>query len=194
MDTIWESQFSHLGTLVRYADDFVILCHKKAHALEAVNVLKNVFKRLELTMNTEKSKLVNIYNDTEGFDFLGMHHRKMPWLSKGGKAYILRSFPSKKAMKKMRTKVKEVTAPRSKLPWSLKDLVKELNPVIIGWRNYYGQIDPSMSNRFLQKVDWHIRRRLFLFLRKKHKRRFQNRNSEVFEFMDSCGLQSVTSW
>lgn len=194
LDTVWEKQFSHLGTIVRYADDLVILCHKRAQALEAVNVLKNVFKKLELTMNAQKSKLVNIYDDTEGFDFLGMHHRKLPWRSKGGLAYILRSYPSKKAMKKMRTKVKEMTAPRSRLPWSLEDMVKVLNPVIRGWRGYYGKIDPAVSNRFLRKIDWHIRRRMFLFLKKKYKKKFQRRwGPEVDEALYKSGLQTVTS-
>lgn len=73
LDTIWERRFSHVGTMVRYADDLVILCHRKANAREAVQVLKNVFARLELTMNTEKSKLVHIWSFDQGFDFLGHH-------------------------------------------------------------------------------------------------------------------------
>ncbi|WP_218103802.1 reverse transcriptase domain-containing protein [Paenibacillus hemerocallicola] len=115
LDTIWEKQFSHVGTLVRYADDLVILCRQKTQALEAIQVLKRVFKKLELTRNTEKSKIVNLWLDKDGFDFLGFHHRRMPGLFKAGKFYDLRSFPSKKAMKKMRAKVKEVSAPRSVL-------------------------------------------------------------------------------
>lgn len=50
LDTVWEKQFSHIGTLVRYADDLVILCEKKTHAMEAIQVLKSVFRKLELTM------------------------------------------------------------------------------------------------------------------------------------------------
>ena len=162
--------------------------------METVNVLKNVFERLELTMNGQKSKLVNIYDDTEGFDFLGMRHRKLPWRSKGGTAYILRSFPPKKAMKKMRTKVKEITSPRSRLPWKLKDLVKELNPIIQGGQNYYGKIDTAVSNRFLAKIDFYIRKRLFLFLRKKHKRRFRRWGPEVEAALVHSGLKTASTW
>lgn len=39
---------------------------------------KAVFAKLELQMNTSKSKLINLWDDKEGFDFLGMHHRKIP--------------------------------------------------------------------------------------------------------------------
>jgi RNA-directed DNA polymerase len=84
LDTIWEKRFSEIGTLVRFADDLVILCYSKKQALEAIDVLKAVFKKLELTMNATKSKLVNLANDEEGFDFLGYHHRKLPNFRKTG--------------------------------------------------------------------------------------------------------------
>ena len=69
-------------------------------------------------------------------------------------------------MKKMRAKVKEITAPRSRLYWSPKQMVNKLNPIIQGWKNYYGSVDPWTSNRFLSKVDWHIIRRLTLYWNK----------------------------
>ena len=98
LDTVWEGQFTHLGTMVRYADDLVILCEKKAQAIEATQLLRTVFHRLELSMNQEKSKLVSLWIDKPGFDFLGFHHRRMPVWWKGGRVgNILRSFPSRKA-------------------------------------------------------------------------------------------------
>ena len=80
--------------------------------------------------------------------------RKMPHLHKKGVMYRLRSFPSKKAMKKMRTRLKEETASRGRLNWPLKLMVELLNPMIQGWRNYlrssgcrskYGKPFPSES-------------------------------------------------
>lgn len=193
LDTVWEQQFSHLGTLVRYADDLVILCEKRTHALEAIQVLKAVFGKLELSMNTDKSKLVNLWLDKEGFDFLGFHHRRLPKLFKKGTFYDLRSFPSKKAMKKMRAKVKEVTAPRSLLYWSPRQMVDALNPIIQGWKNYYGSVDPGVSNKFLSKVDWHIIRRLTLYWNKKHKRNHLH-PGEVKEVFGRIGLKRVSAW
>ncbi|WP_081505193.1 reverse transcriptase domain-containing protein [Paenibacillus senegalensis] len=55
LDAIWEKRFQEVGTLVRYADDLVVLCHRKEHALQAIRVLKAVFAKLEPTINTEKS-------------------------------------------------------------------------------------------------------------------------------------------
>ncbi|SHE10550.1 Group II intron-encoded protein ltrA [Chlamydia abortus] len=194
LDTIWVKQFSHMGTLVRYADDLVILCQRKAQAMEAINVLKSVFQKLELTMNTSKSKLVNLWAGKEGFDFLGHTHRRMPyWLKTGKVYYYLRSVPSKKALKKMRERVKEELAPRKRLGMSLNDLTKRMNPIIQGWKNYYAEIDPNKANGFLGKVDWHIRRRFTLWWNKKHKKR---RASQVnlYELLQHLGLKTLVNW
>jgi RNA-directed DNA polymerase len=194
LDTIWEKRFTEIGTLVRFADDLVILCYSKKQALEAIDVLKAVFKKLELTMNTTKSKLVNLATDEEGFDFLGYHHRKLPNFRKSGAPnYILRSFPSKKAMMKMKTVVKEETAPRNRLPWSLNEIVKILNPKIQGWKNYYSEIDPGCSNRFLSKIDWYIRKRLKIFWNKKHKKK-KTGHFDFHRALTQIGLKTTSSW
>ncbi|SHE13261.1 Retron-type reverse transcriptase [Chlamydia abortus] len=162
--------------------------------MEAINVLKSVFQKLELTMNTSKSKLVNLWAGKEGFDFLGHTHRRMPyWLKTGKVYYYLRSVPSKKALKKMRERVKEELAPRKRLGMSLNDLIKRMNPIIQGWKNYYAEIDPNKANGFLGKVDWHIRRRFTLWWNKKHKKR---RASQVnlYELLQHLGLKTLVDW
>jgi RNA-directed DNA polymerase len=193
LDTIWTKQYSHLGKLVRYADDLVVLCHRKEMAVETIQVLKAIFQKLELTMNTSKSKLVCLWEDKEGFDFLGHHHRRWAhWGKKGKKVYFLRSYPSKKSLKKMRAKIKEETA-RSRLPWSLGDMVNKLNPIIQGWKNYYTEIDPSAANEFLSKIDWYIFKRLTIYWNKKHKRQTA-RNANLNRLLKTTGLKSVADW
>ncbi|MCF6094409.1 group II intron reverse transcriptase/maturase [Microaerobacter geothermalis] len=192
LDTIWEKKFRELGTLVRYADDLVILCKTKEDAIKAIDVLKAVFGKLELQMNASKSKLVNLWGDKDGFDFLGMHHRKIPKMMKGKEVHILRSFPSKKAMGKMRKTVKEVTEPRKRLYWTMNQMVEELNPKIQGWKNYYG-LD-NFADRFLNKIDWYIRRRLMLFWNKKHNRRKKHSKSgKVAIIADLAGLKKLAA-
>lgn len=194
LDTIWVKKFAHLGAIVRYADDLVILCRYKRQALEAIRVLRTVFQKLELTMNTSKSKLVNLWEGREGFDFLGHTHRRMPhWGKKGTVIYFLRSYPSRKAMKKMRTRVREELTPLARLKWSIGDLIKRMNPIIQGWKNYYASIDPTMANRFLTKVDWHIRRRISLWWNRKHKKRRASQVN-VFELLRMAGLKTVAIW
>ncbi len=177
LDTIWENKFTELGALVRFADDLVILCKTKEHAMKSIDVLKAVFNKLEIQINTSKSKLVNLWNDKTGFDFLGMHHRKIPKQVKGVDRYMLRSYPSKKAMKKMKEKVKEVTESRNRLFWTMNRMVEELNPKIQGWKNYYAM--DSFADLFLNKIDWYIRKRLMLFWNKKRNRRNKHSHSRL---------------
>ncbi|WP_268240232.1 group II intron maturase-specific domain-containing protein, partial [Paenibacillus marchantiophytorum] len=177
LDKVWENKFTELGALVRFADDLVILCKTKEQAMKAIDVLKAVFNKLEIEINTSKSKLVNLWDDKAGFDFLGMHHRKIPKQVKGVAHYILRSYPSKKAMKKMKEKVKEVTEPRNRLFWTMNRMVEELNPKIQGWRNYYAM--DAFADLFLNKIDWYIRKRLMLFWNKKCNRRMKHSNSRL---------------
>lgn len=193
LDAIWEKSYGELGTMVRYADDLVVLCHRRAEALKAIQVLKAVFARLELSLNAEKSKLVNIWEDDQGFDFLGHHLRRLPVARKGGKvARILRCFPSQKAMKKMRARVKECTSSRILLTRKAYDLIAELNPKIRGWRNYYAKVDKGMANGFLAKIDWYIYQRLMIFCRKKFKR-WNLRRSGFAQMLQEARLQSATT-
>src|SRR5690606_14755150 len=124
---------------------------------------------------------------------LGMHHRKIPKTIKGGKeVFILRSYPSKKAMKNMRQKVKEVTEPRNRLFWTMNKMVGELNPKIQGWKNYYG-LD-SFANTFLNKIDWYIRKRLTLFWNKKRNHRHKHSKSrQAATTAQLAGLRKLAS-
>jgi group II intron reverse transcriptase/maturase len=166
MDTVWGKQFSQLGKLIRYADDFVIMCKTKRDAMESIQVIKAIMNKLDLALSKEKSRLVNIWDNTSGFDFLGLHHRKFPVLNKGGsKVFVMSHIPSKKAMKEMRRKIKVYTEPRSKLYWSLTELVQGLNRKLQGFKNYYS-LSP-MAARWLNRIDWYVIERLTLFVNKK---------------------------
>jgi len=173
MDSLWEKNFNHLGALIRYADDFVILCKTKQQALESVQVIQAIMGKLNLSLHREKSRLVNIWDDSDGFDFLGFHHRKFPIRKKGGHTFfIMNHVPSKKAMKKMRKKIKDYTEPRHKLSMDIKDLVKGLNRRLQGFKNYY-QLSP-MSKRWLNRIDWYVLQRLNLFNNKKRNKRHKH--------------------
>jgi len=136
LDVRWTKEGSHLGTLVRYADDLVIVCRTRKDADHALNFVKTVMKRLELTLHPEKTKL--------------------------------HQFPSKKAMKKMRYRVKEILGRRNVLWKNMSELIEELNPVLRGWRNYYGL---KTAEKWLAKVDWYILKRFTIWYNKKRKKR-----------------------
>ncbi|MDQ0916366.1 group II intron maturase-specific domain-containing protein [Paenibacillus sp. V4I5] len=96
-------------------------------------------------------------------------------------------------MKKMRTRVSEELAPRTRLKWSLKELIKHMNPILQGWKNYYAKMDPYIASKFLAKVDWHIRRRISLWWNKKHKKR-KAYKVNLFDILQIAGLKTASPW
>lgn len=137
-DMYWKKMFEHLGVLVRYADDFVILCRRKPQAEEALKAVKWIMNKLELTLHSEKIRLVDMYFGKDSFDFLGFNNRFQRFRNKSWKWYwTLQQVPSKKAMKKMRSNIKEAFRSPGRLLLSMEDMVKLLNPKIVGMRNYY---------------------------------------------------------
>lgn len=151
-DYVWTRQYSHLGILVRYADDFVILSKRKQQAVQALQAVHQIMSKLELTIHEGKTKLVDMYFGKAGFDFLGFHNRFKRGRTKTWKWYWrLFQVPSQKAMKKMRTNIKAEFASPARKRWSLKDMIKLLNPKIVGMRNYF-------NREFAQEKLWHIDR------------------------------------
>ena len=135
LDHLWEKRFKHLGTLVRYADDLVVMTRSKRDAMKTWSILKGIFHKLEIEMNQEKSRMVNIWDDKDGFDFLGFHNRKFPRMKKGGKIfYFMEHIPKKAAMKKMRSKFREYISPRNRLHWDTLDFIEGLNRKIRGFK------------------------------------------------------------
>lgn len=169
LDTIWERQGKQYGKLVRYADDLVIICKNKKSATHAMGILKAVMQKLELELNIEKTKVISMWDGKEGFDFLGMHHRRMTTeTSKGAIFQETYQYPSKKAMKKMKQTIQKVLGHRAVLSKDLDYLIEILNPKIRGWRNYYGI---KTARRWLNSIDWYVIRRYTIWYNKKHQRR-----------------------
>jgi group II intron reverse transcriptase/maturase len=163
LDKIWTERCRHIGVLVRYADDLVILCRSEKDAEEALWRLGVLMGRLELTLHPQKTKVVCLKEGREGFDFLGFHFRKV--LSWRYRKYYLQRWPSRKAMKALREKIRAIVGGRKRTDRSLGKVIGELNPVLRGWGNYFGV---GNSTRKFQQMDSYVRERLCLFLSKKH--------------------------
>jgi len=157
LDMYWAERYARLGKLYRYADDFVIVCRKRQDAVRALEAIKWVMARLKLTLHPTKTRIVDM--GREGFDYLGFHFHKMK-SKKSGKLlpYI---WPSQKAMKAVRERIRQITA-RKRLSNPVEKVVKYLNRVIRGWRNYF-RIGNS-TKRF-QDLDRYIRERLRRWVR-----------------------------
>jgi len=134
LDRLWRRRGSRLGELVRYCDDLVILCRTEAQAREAHRQLVEILERLGLQLNAQKTRLVQLTEGREGFDFLGFHHHKQVswrWLGR----WYLQSWPSQKATQTIRRRIKEILTPRYP-GTALAELVVRLNPVLRGWAAY----------------------------------------------------------
>jgi group II intron reverse transcriptase/maturase len=157
LDTYWTERYSQLGTLCRYADDFVIICRSKTEAERALETVRWIMGKLKLTLHPTKTHLVDL--GREGFEFLGLHFHKRR-VRKTGK--LLPYFwPGQKAMKAVRSKIRQIAGySRKRVP--MEKIVGELNPVVRGWRNYFSVGNSTKQLSALDHYLWLRLRRSFL--------------------------------
>jgi RNA-directed DNA polymerase len=137
LDRIWRNKCSQLGTLVRYADDLVVLCKTESQAKEAYRRLDMIMARLGLKLHPEKSRIVNMTRGKDGFQFLGCTIRKRRSIQRNPRCYFTQRWPSPKAMQRIRTRVRELTSASKSGVRDVKQLIASLTPVIRGWGNYF---------------------------------------------------------
>jgi RNA-directed DNA polymerase len=145
--------------IVNYADDFVICC--KGQAEQAMEAMRAMMRRLELTVNDDKTHLCRI--PQERFDFLGYTFGRC-YSRKIGRAY-LGTRPSKKSIRRMVESISRETD-RSRLRLNAEDVVVRLNRKLVGWANYFnlGPVSPAY-----RAIDSHVTKRLRRWLCSKHK-------------------------
>ena len=129
-----------LGIVVRYADDFVIMCKTSARAEMALNQARRIMAGLGLELHPGKTRIVDLREGREGFDFLGCHfHARMSgrlWEQRRIVRYYLHRWPSQQAMKRLREKVRDRTG-ANRTGWPVEWIIADLNPILRGWGNYF---------------------------------------------------------
>jgi group II intron reverse transcriptase/maturase len=153
IDVAWAKAAS-LGTLVRYADDLVVLTTSRSRAEEAQRRIEAVLVGLGLRLHPDKTRIVYIGDGTDGFDFLGFTHRKT--LSKWGDRRYLSKWPSPRAMASIRSKIRDHTDRRF-ASRELRNVVAELSPVLRGWGVYFRY---GNSNRKFAAIDSYLHFRM----------------------------------
>lgn len=159
-----------LGLLVRYADDFVIMTRTSDQAEAALDGARQILAGLGLELHPDKTRVVDLREGREGFDFLGCHfHARMSgrlWEQKRVVRYYLHRWPSQRAMKRLREKVRDRTG-RSRAGTRIEWVIEDLNPILRGWGNYFRT--GNAATKFRQ-VDRYVVRRLRTLLIKKRGR------------------------
>jgi RNA-directed DNA polymerase len=163
LDEDWKQGGKGLGVLVRYADDFVVICPTRARAEEVQRRVTVVLGRLGLQLNPDKTRIARLTRGAEGFDFLGFHcHKVESWRWRG--RWYLQRWPSQRAMASIRDKIRAATD-RSLVGYSLEMAVAKLNRVLRGWAAYFRY---GNSAQKFTTIDSYVHQRLARLASMKH--------------------------
>ena len=145
--------------MVRYADDFVILCASREEAERALNTIWQWMEQAGLTLHPTKTRIVDA-TQRGGFDFLGYHfERGYRW-------------PRKKSLDKVKDVIRQKT--RKLRSGSMSQIIEDLNRTLRGWFEYFKH---SHRTTFRPLDAW-IRGRLRTILRKRHKGKGRGRGRD----------------
>ena len=188
LDRTWAERGQ--GKLVRFADDAVVLCRSREEAEAALELVRSVLNELGLRLHSEKTRIVDLREGREGFDFLGCHfHARVSGrlLERGIRRYYLHRWPSARSMKRVRQRVKERTGRNRNGVKDIRVLISDLNPVLRGWRNYH--CTGNAADKFRQ-VDDYVRKRLRGFLVKRYGRNLRPGRAELWteDWLNGHGL------
>jgi RNA-directed DNA polymerase len=146
--------------MIRFADDFVILCRSEQEARQALVELYNWTQTNGLTLHPDKTRVGNCLEYGQGFEFLGYRFER-------GKRFV-----REKSRQKLRDKVRAKT-PRNR-GQSIKRIIQDLNPILRGWYNYF----KHAHWRNLHEADGFVRRRLRSIL-SEHKKKSWKTHSKM---------------
>jgi RNA-directed DNA polymerase len=164
--------------MVRYADDFVILCGSEAEAREILEQLRQWVEQAGLTLHPTKTRIVDA-TQKGGFDFLGYHFERG------------HRWPRRKSLDKFKEAIRQKT--RRLRPGSMSSIILDVNRTVRGW---FGYFQHSNLTTFIRLDGW-VRGRLRTIERKRHRlqgrargRDHQRWPNDYFTFL---GLISMAS-
>jgi group II intron reverse transcriptase/maturase len=161
LDRNWERRCTHLGVLVRYADDLVVMCRYESQANEALRRVGIMATHLGLTLHPDKTRVVDVRRGKESFDFLGCTFRKKRSILRNPRWHFMQREPSPRAMKRIRERVHELTDARHSGVQDVKEMIMSLNPVLRGWGNYFRT---GNADRKFNQLDDYVHERLTRWL------------------------------
>jgi RNA-directed DNA polymerase len=124
-------------------------------------VAGEILGELGLRLHPEKTRVVDLREGWEGFDFLGCHFRARVsgrLLERGIRRYYLHRWPSQRAMNRLRARVRALTDRRRRAGMrDIREVIVDINPVLRGWGNYFRS--GNAADKFRQ-LDRYVARRL----------------------------------
>jgi len=175
LDQAWARRGRSLGVLVRYGDDFVILCRTRQRAEQARRLVAEILATLGLHRHPDKTRIVELTKGRQGFDFLGFpHHKVESWRRRG--RYYLQRWPADRAMNAIRAKIRAATDRRF-VGYPVDWVVVRLNRVLRGWGASFRH---GNSARKFAMIDSYVHERLAIFASTKHGLRYHRNWSHRF--------------
>ena len=166
LDKEWERSARRIGSLIRYADDFVVVCATKERAEAARDLAAEVLGRVGLRLHPDKTSIRDIRQGDDGFDFLGFHHHMVRSFRKLASRFLAR-WPSDRAMRSIRLRLREMTDRRN-VGVDLPVIVGRMNLTLTGWGNYFKW--GNSYDKFAQ-IDQYAHLRLAIWMSNKHGQR-----------------------
>jgi RNA-directed DNA polymerase len=188
LDQAWQDGGQRLGELVKYADDFVVLCASCEQAEIARELAATILDGLGLRLHPEKTGTVHLARGAGGFDFLGFHHRmRKSWKWRG--RWYLQRWPSQRAMASIRGKIRDRTDRRfASLP--LEDTVEHVNHAVRGWGNYFRHGNSAAK---FSALDSYVHERLAILASIKHGLKGRNWDTRFdYEWCTKLGVDRLT--
>jgi len=162
--------------MIRYADDFVVLCTSQEQAQEALAQIHQWVEENGLKLHPTKTRLVDA-SQRGGFDFLGYHFEK-------GK-----KWPRKKSLDKLKDTIRSKT--RRTNGRNIRAICEDLNRTLKGWFEYFKHSAPHTH----RAIDSYIRGRLRNILRHQRKRKGRARKLDHYRwpnrYFSAVGLYSL---
>lgn len=172
--------------IVRYADNFVLM--GKQITQTSLNKLKEILSRMELTINEEKSKLIQAKE--EPFNFLGftIRYDKDKY---GRQKRYWNIEPSKKAKQKATDKLREYL--RKSLHKTKEEIAKGINEITVGWMNYYTIPKVSYTTKAKRHIRDYLVRKLYKYNKRKSQKGSRRANRNAYQVLvDRYGLKDLT--
>ena len=186
---IYLNDFSNLITtrtpcrMICYADDFVIL-HRRPYTERQVQWFKERLASEGLTINEDKTRVVDMRKERVEFDFLGFTFKMFPSRWSNGRPYLWVG-PSKKSQKRFKGAIRDIVKHRTSL--TLSQLVTKVNPIVRGWRNYFNSC--GYPNRIFFKMDWFVVARFYQWAKRLSQRRSKCLTPDPLKKLIQTGLE-----
>ena len=177
LSNIYLDELDHLMerkgyAMTRYADDMLVQCKTAEEAESALETVHEWMRGVGLKLHAEKTRVVNMAEISNHFDFLGYRFKRL----KSGR---LLKLARPKSVKKLRENIRTKTKRNNK--HSMKMILEQVNPILRGWFGYFKQAYRGQQ----RELDGWIRMRLRSIYRKRHRKRGRGRSIDHHQWPNS---------